>query len=64
MIRATSTTDGPPLTITAVVSGVAIYLDNWAVIDLAKGDPTRRHRFIDATRSGGDFLFSIANAVE
>jgi hypothetical protein len=64
MISATSSIDGPPCTFTASVSGLAVYLDNWAIIDLAKGDLSRRERFVDAIRAGGDLLFSSANAVE
>lgn len=64
MITATSSIDGPPITINATVSGLAIYLDTWAVIDLAEGDPSRRRRFIDSLHCGADLLFSLANAAE
>jgi hypothetical protein len=64
MIRATSSIDGPPLTFTAIVSGFAVYLDNWAVNDLAEGDPSRRKRFVDGLCAGGDLIFSVANAAE
>lgn len=64
MIRATSSTDGPAFTLNTTVSGLAVYLDNWAVIDLAEGDPSRRRRFIEAVCTGGDLLFSVANAAE
>lgn len=64
MLRATSAVDGPPVEFTATVSGLAVYLDNWAVIDLAKGDASRRKRFIDSFCGGGDLLFSSANAAE
>lgn len=63
MIRTTVSNDGP-LTFHATVSGLAVYLDNWAVIDLAKGDPSRRRRFVGAVCAGGDLLFSSANAAE
>ncbi len=63
MIRTTMSNDGP-LTFNATVSGLAVYLDNWAVIDLAKGDPSRRRRFVDALHSGADLLFSVTNAAE
>jgi hypothetical protein len=47
------------------VEGMAIYLDNFAVIGLAKGDAVRRARFINVLRGGGaEILFSVANAVE
>jgi hypothetical protein len=58
MIRAT------PTGITVTVSGPAVYLDNWAFIELAKKDPTRRRRFIDIVHSGVDLLFSVTNAAE
>ncbi|MGB2645125.1 MAG: hypothetical protein WBG02_01805 [Candidatus Acidiferrum sp.] len=46
------------------VSGAVVYLDNWAVIDLAKKDSSRRRRFIDIVHSGVDVLFSVTNAAE
>jgi hypothetical protein len=46
------------------VSGPVIYLDTWAFIELAKKDPSRRKRFIDAVHSGMDILFSVTNAAE
>jgi hypothetical protein len=59
MIRATTSC------FNVTVSGLAIYLDNWAVINLAKGDRSRRKRFIDALCTGGaDLMFSVANAAE
>ncbi len=64
MIRATSGIDGPPLTFNATVSGLAIYLDNFSLISLAKGDPSRRQRFLDAVHTGADLLFSVTNAAE
>jgi hypothetical protein len=64
MIRATASFDGPAFALNATVSGLAVYLDNWAVIDLAEGDTSRRRRFIEAICTGGDLLFSVANAAE
>src|SRR2546427_478796 len=64
MIRVTSTIDGPPLTFNASVSGLAVYLDNFSLIDPAKGEPLRRKRFTDALRKGADLLFSVTNAAE
>lgn len=58
MIRATSTG------LHANVSGPAVYLDNWAIGDLAEESPTRRRRFVDAILSGMDLLFSVTNAAE
>lgn len=46
------------------VSGAVVYLDNWAFIELAKKDPLRRRRFLDAVRGGVDLLFSVTNAAE
>jgi hypothetical protein len=52
VIRATSSINGPPVTFKATVRGLAIYLDDWAVGDLAEGDPSRCKRFIAALWSG------------
>lgn len=46
------------------VSGAVVYLDNWAFIELAKKDPVRRQRFLDAVHAGVDLLFSVTNAAE
>jgi len=49
----------------ATVRGLAIYLDNCAIYDLAEGNPSRRRRFIAALHSGSaDLMFSVTNAVE
>jgi hypothetical protein len=64
MIRATANADGPLFVLNASVSGPAVYLDNWAICDLAEGDSSRRKRFIDAMHCGMDLLFSVANAAE
>jgi hypothetical protein len=64
MLRATASIDAPAFAINAMVNGLAVYLDNWAIIDLAKGDPGRRTRFIAAFHSGADLLFSVSNAVD
>jgi hypothetical protein len=64
MIRAVSKPDGSILTLNASVNGPAVYLDNWAFIELAKKDPSRRKRFIDVVRSGVEVLFSVTNAAE
>jgi hypothetical protein len=63
MICATSAPDGTFLTVNASVSGAVVYLDNWAIGDLAEGDLSRRKRFIEAMR-GMDLLFSVTNAAE
>jgi hypothetical protein len=64
MIKATSGLDGSIMTLNASVNGPVAYLDNWALIELAKKDPSRRRRFIDAVRGGADVLFSVTNAAE
>jgi hypothetical protein len=65
MIRATSSFDGPLMTLNASVSGPVVHLDNWAIGELAEGDALRRSRFVDAIHSGGmDLLFSVTNAAE
>jgi hypothetical protein len=64
MIRATSRPDGPFMTVNASVSGAVVYLDNWALGDLAEGDPSRQKRFTGAMRSGLGLLFSVTNAAE
>jgi hypothetical protein len=62
MIGLTANFDG--LKFDVKVSGVAIYLDNFALIELAKHDSVRRKRFLDVIHSGADLLFSVANAVD
>ena len=64
MIRATFKPDGSILALNASVNGPVIYLDNWAFIELAKKDASRRRRFIDVVRSGAEVLFSVTNAAE
>jgi hypothetical protein len=63
MLKAVSDNNAP-LTINAVVRGLPIYLDNHSLIRLAKGDPSRRSRFVKALHQGADLLFSLANAFE
>src|ERR1700722_2193457 len=59
MIHTTSTSLSPP------AEGIAIYLDNWAIYDLAEGSLSRRNRFVSALRTGrADLLFSATNAAE
>jgi hypothetical protein len=50
--------------IRATVRRMGVYLDNWAIIELAKGDRARRDRVIHAIRSGADLMFSPTNAAE
>lgn len=62
MIRFTSE-DGNPVVV-AETKGYAIYLDNDSLIDLAKGQASRRARFVDVLQAKGTLLFSWANAIE
>jgi len=63
MIRVFST-DNAPVTFNVTASGLVIYLDSWALFDLAEGDSSRRKRFIDALHSGAELLFSVSNVAE
>jgi hypothetical protein len=62
VIRATILSGNPSFE--ASVSGIAVYLDNWAIKALAKGDARLKQRFIRAVRNGGDLLFSASHAIE
>ena len=53
-----------PLIFKAKLQGAAVYLDNFAIKALAKGDPDRRRRFVDLVQNGAELLFSVANAAE
>jgi hypothetical protein len=64
MIQITSGPDGPQLTIQVPANGFPVYLDHWAITNLAKHDPSRRGRFIDAVHAGAEVLFSFANVVQ
>ncbi len=44
--------------------GCGVYLDNDSLIDLAKGDSTRRDRFVSAIKKKGALLFSFTSALE
>lgn len=48
----------------AQLVGVAVYLDNDSLMDLATGHQGRRDRFVHALTVGGTLLFSWANAIE
>jgi hypothetical protein len=61
MIRATADADG--LSFKGTVNGAVVYLDTWAIGDLAERAHPRRTRFIEAMR-GMDLLFSVTNAAE
>ena len=64
MIRFTTTEDGHPFCEAELKERVGVYLDNDSLIELAKGQESRRQRFIGALRRGGTLLFSFTNAVE
>src|SRR5437870_2700367 len=58
-------TKGNKLICEADVAGrFSVYLDNDSIIELSKGSPERRQRFVDAIRRGGTLLFSQTNAAE
>jgi len=63
MIRAVCGVNGVP-TFESTVRGFPIYLDNFAIKSLAKGDGSLRRRFVGLFHDGADLLFSIANGVE
>jgi hypothetical protein len=48
----------------ASVDGLPVYLDLFAIKELAKGNPARRKRFISLLNRGVEILFSVANAAE
>jgi hypothetical protein len=48
----------------AVANGLTVFLDNFAIKELAKGDPARRRRFISTLDRGVEVMFSVANAAE
>jgi hypothetical protein len=56
--------NGQPQFVFSLNGGHGIYLDNWAIIDLAKGPRSRRDTFLEALRRVGSVLFSFANAAE
>jgi hypothetical protein len=65
MITVTSSEDGSRLIFRATLRGLGIYLDNWAIYDLAEDDPSRRNRFVAAVRSGvADVLLSVTNVAQ
>jgi hypothetical protein len=63
MIRFGSTSNGWP-EIKISLEPASVFLDQFAIKKLAKGDPGRRHRFTQAIRDGGDLVFSVSNAAE
>jgi hypothetical protein len=63
MIRATINANGE-ISFDVSVRGAVVYLDNWAIGDLAEEDPARKKRFLDAVNAGVELLFSVTNAAE
>lgn len=63
MITVGAMSDGLP-EIVATIRGLAVYLDNDSLIDIARGDPDRRARFTAAVQQSGSLIFSMANAVD
>ena len=63
MLTITASADGVVFEPRAV--GYPVYLDTWALIDLAEGDEARRESFVDCIQSPHSaLLFSFANAAE
>jgi hypothetical protein len=56
--------DPDRVTLRVTVRRVAVYLDNWAIIALAKDRTGLREAFLRATEDGADVLFSVTNASE
>jgi len=59
-----ATSDSHQIEFHVSTTGLRVYLDNWAIIGLATGDPSRRARFVNAICAHGDLLFSTTNAAE
>lgn len=60
-----TTDEGEPTCVAEIPANrYGVYLDNWAIIELAEGDASRQDRFLRALREGGELLFSWTNAAE
>jgi hypothetical protein len=46
------------------VRRLGVYLDNFAIIDLSRGDARRRQRFLQSVENGADVMFSATSAME
>ena len=55
---------GIPFSVNAALGGLAVYLDNFAIMDLAEGDRERRERFLASIHSGAELLLSVSNVVD
>jgi len=56
--------DGEPKVVAGLNGRHGIYLDNFAIIGLAKGPAARRERFLKALHQKASLLFSLTNAAE
>src|SRR6185503_1350992 len=52
------------VTLRVTVRRVPVYLDNWAIVALAKDRGQPREGFLRALTNGADVLFSVTNASE
>lgn len=52
------------VTLRVTVRRLAVYLDNWAIVALAKDSGPLRDRFLKTLTDGVDILFSVTNAAE
>ena len=51
--------------LSAVVRGIAVYLNNFAIIQIAQGSQKRRDRFLSClSDESADLLFSVANSID
>jgi hypothetical protein len=65
MLNVVSGENGTIFSVNASLTGIAVYLDNFAIMDLAEGSTSRRERFLAAIQSGrSGLLFSISNVVD
>jgi hypothetical protein len=64
VLRVVAGNNGAAFTVNASLVGIAVYLDNFAIIDLAEGDVARRQQFVSALHSGAELLFSVSNLVD
>jgi hypothetical protein len=53
-----------PLDLHISTGGLTVFLDNFAIKELARDNPARRKRFISAVHRGAEVLFSVSNAAE
>ena len=53
-----------PLSLHASIGGLAVFLDTFAIKELARGNSSLGKRFIAAVHRGAEVLFSVSNAAE